>query len=161
NRSGLRGLLRLAAPGAGVRAGPGAGTFVRRARGIGRTGVLRRLIALPPLIGRVEPRPLVVHRDRMQHALQRRRPAHLARGRAVLRHSVNDLEEVAVGALVLVERHGSGKATSGTAGLPGRARLAAAAAIVAALVLPGVARAHATLVRTSPQNGAVLAAAPN
>jgi copper transport protein len=96
----------------------------------------------------------------MQHALQRPRPAHLARGWAVFRHPVNDLEEVAVGALVLVERHGSGKATSGTPGILGRRRLGAAVAIIAALVLPGVARAHATLVRTSPQNGAVLASAP-
>ena len=97
----------------------------------------------------------------MQNPLQRRLAAHLAHGRPVLRHPVDHLEEVPVGTAVLIERHGSGKASTGPGASLGRVRLIVAlAAAVAALVLPGAAFAHATLLQTSPANGAVLAKAP-
>jgi len=102
-----------------------------------------------------------VHRDRMQNPLHRRRAAHFAGRRPVLRHPVDHLEEVTVRTAVLVERHGSGKASSGHRVSLARVRLfAVLAAALAALVLPGAAFAHATLLHTTPANGAVLAKAP-
>jgi len=102
-----------------------------------------------------------VHRDRMKNSLQRRGTADFARRRPVLRHPVDHLEEVPVGTAVLVDRHGSGKASSGRRVSLARVRLIAAlAAVAAALVLPGAAFGHATLLHTYPANGAVLANAP-
>jgi copper transport protein len=102
-----------------------------------------------------------VHRDRVQNPLQGCRTAHLARRRPILCHPVDHLEEVTVGTAVLVERHGSGKASTGHRVSLARVRLIPAlAAVVAALVLPGTAFAHATLLHTFPANGAVLAKAP-
>jgi copper transport protein len=67
-----------------------------------------------------------------------------------------------VGTAVLVDGHESGKASSGPcAQTPARrARLAATAAALAALVVPATAAAHATLVATHPANGAVLLRPP-
>jgi copper transport protein len=97
----------------------------------------------------------------MQNPLQRRRAAHLTRSRAVLRHPVDHFEEVSVRTAVFIQRHGSGKASTGLRVSLGRVRLVAVvAAIVAALVLPGAAFAHATLLQTTPANGTVLAKAP-
>jgi copper transport protein len=97
----------------------------------------------------------------MQDPLQGRRAADLARRRPVLCHPVDHLEEVTVRTAVFVERHGSGKASTGHRVSLARVRLVAVlAAVVAALVLPGAAFAHATLLHTTPANGAVLAKAP-
>ena len=97
----------------------------------------------------------------MQNPLQGGRAAHLAGRRPVLRHPVDHLEEVSVGTAVLVERHGSGKASTGHLVSLARVRLIAVlATVVAALLLPGAAFAHATLLQTTPANGAVLAKAP-
>ena len=65
------------------------------------------------------------------------------------------LEEMPVRTLVLVDRHGSGKASAWA-----RRCLPAAAAALAALALPAAALAHATLLSTTPENGAVLGASP-
>src|SRR5581483_1454254 len=100
------------------------------------------------------------HCDRVQDALKRRGAAHLARLRAVLRHAVEHLEEMTVRALVLVDRHGSGKASARQRASLVRVKLAVAAAAVFALALPANAWAHATLLRTSPASGAVLDTAP-
>src|SRR5438552_2206699 len=62
--------------------------------------------------------------------------------------------------LVFVDRHGSGKASTGLTRSNARALLATALVAAAALALPAGASAHATLVRTVPANGAVLAHAP-
>jgi copper transport protein len=68
---------------------------------------------------------------------------------------------MSVRAAVLVKRHGSGKASTGPGASLVRVRPAVAlASVVAALVLPGAAFAHATLLKTTPENGAVLANAP-
>jgi len=97
----------------------------------------------------------------MENPLQRRRTTDLARRRSVLCHPVDHLEEVTVRTAVLIERHGSGKASTGHRVSLARVRLVAVlAAVVAALVLPGAALAHATLLQTTPANGAVLAKAP-
>src|SRR5262245_57775650 len=75
---GLGGLLRLAAG----RARSGAAVAARRTGrgGVARRSVLRGLLAFPPVVGRVEPRALVVHGDRMQDALQRSLAADRTRG---------------------------------------------------------------------------------
>ena len=101
-----------------------------------------------------------MHGDRMQHDLERRRATRLARVWSGLRHAVEDLEQVPVRALVLVDGHGSGKASTGLP-VPSRGvkRLAGLLA-VAALAAPAAAHAHATLVRAEPDNGAVLRNAP-
>ncbi len=65
------------------------------------------------VVGRVEAGALVVHRDGMEDQLQRRLPAHLAGRRPGLRHAVEHLEQMTVRAAVLVDRHGSGKASTG------------------------------------------------
>ena len=62
--------------------------------------------------------------------------------------------------LVFVDRHGSGKASTALRRYPGRAPLATVLFTAGALALPASASAHATLVRTVPANGAVLAHAP-
>ena len=63
-----------------------------------------------------------------------------------------------VRALVFIDRHGSARLAPS---LPRTRRASAcAAAIVVALILPAGASAHATLIRTNPANGAVLAHAP-
>ena len=49
----------------------------------------------------------------MENALERRGTADLTLLRARLAHAVENLEQVPVRALVLVDRHGIGKATSG------------------------------------------------
>ena len=98
-----------------------------------------------------------MHGDRMQHTDERRRAAHLACFGPGLAHAVEYLEDMPVRTLVLVERHGSGKASSG----PRRFRLAVPALVAfVALALPASAAAHATLLRTVPANGAVLTRAP-
>src|SRR5919198_5799829 len=62
--------------------------------------------------------------------------------------------------LVFVDRHGSGKASTVLRRHLARAPLATAVLAAVALALPARAFAHATLVRTVPANGAVLAHAP-
>src|SRR5438874_4593980 len=62
--------------------------------------------------------------------------------------------------LVFVDRHGSGKASTVLRRHLARAPLATAVLAAASLALPTGASAHATLVRTVPANGAVLAHAP-
>jgi copper transport protein len=98
--------------------------------------------------------------DGVQHDLERRSATDLARLGPGLRHAVEDLEQVPVRALVFVDGHGSGKASSGLP-VPSRGvkRLAGLLA-VAALVAPAAAQAHATLVRAEPDNGTVLQRAP-
>ena len=99
--------------------------------------------------------------DWMQDTLNGGRAADFARRRPVLCHPVDHLEKVAVRTAVLVERHGSGKASIGhRVSLVRVRRVIIPSAIVAALVLPGAAFAHATLLKTIPTNGAVLASAP-
>ena len=95
----------------------------------------------------------------MQDALQRRFAADLADPGAVLVHAVDHLEQVPVRALVLVDRHGSGKASSGV-----RSRTLAralAVLVLATLVVPAAAAAHARLIRTVPADGSVAAKAPH
>ena len=71
------------------------------------------LPAAPAVVGRVEARALVVDGDRMQHALERRGAADLAlRGPGSVM-PWNTSKQVAVRALVLVDRHGRGKGSSG------------------------------------------------
>ena len=127
--------------------------------------VLRRLLRLAAVVGRVEARsPCSARRP------DGGRPAaghpHRPRSRrAGLRHAVEHLEQMTVRALVLVDRHGTGKASSEACRQPGRVasphvKRAAVAALLAlvALALPAGAAAHATLVAITPANGAVLAA---
>jgi hypothetical protein len=57
-----------------------------------------------------------MHRDRMEHPLQRPFAAHLARLRRRLGHAVEHLEQMPVRTLVLVDRHETRKATSEVAG---------------------------------------------
>src|SRR5439155_18888489 len=106
---GLGGLLRLAAAAVGRRA---LAVAALRVGGAAFRATFLRALRRAAVVGRVEARPLVVHRDRVQHALQRRRAAHLAVLRRGLRHAVEDLEQVPVRTLVLVDRHGRRKATS-------------------------------------------------
>ncbi len=58
--------------------------------------------------------------NRLQHDPQRPFPTNLTRGRARFRHAVEDLEEVPVRALVLIDRHGTGKASTEASGQPRR-----------------------------------------
>jgi copper transport protein len=101
-----------------------------------------------------------MHRHWMQHDHERRLAADLARRGAWLRHAVKRFEHMPVRALVLVDRHARRKASTGfrrhRLGVPA----ALALVIVVGLALPGEASAHATLVRTLPANGAVLARSP-
>ena len=101
-----------------------------------------------------------MHRDGVQHDLQRPLAAHLARGRPRFSHPVEHLEQMPVGTLVFVNRHRTGR-LPGPFRVPSR-RVKRAAALFALLALaaPSAAAAHATLVRTSPANGAVLTHAP-
>ena len=114
-----------------------------------------------------------MHRDRVQNALQRPRAAHLARLRARLHHAVEHLEQMAVRAFVLIDRHGIGKASIEPrrhllGQLPRGARPVASplvrrtilVTLLVALAAPAGAAAHATLLRTVPANGAVVDRAP-
>src|SRR5262249_60282959 len=74
---------------------------------------LRRLARATAVVGRVEAGPLVVDRNRVEHAHERRSVADLALRRARLVHAVEDLEQMPVRAFVLVDRHRTRKATSG------------------------------------------------
>src|SRR5690348_16812786 len=145
--SGLGGLLRVAAARAAVTAGaagaPGAG--VRRgAAGVG-AAVLRRRLRLAPVVRAVEPRALVMHGHRVEHTLERPLAAHLACTRPILAHAVEHLEEVSVGAPVLVDRHGSGKATSEVPRLRSRrVKRALLVLVLVTLAAPSAAAAHAT-----------------
>src|SRR5436305_12449334 len=67
---------------------------------------------------------------------------------------------MSVRTLVFVDRHGSGKASTGLRRPHARASLATALVAAAALAVPAGASAHATLLRTEPANGAVLPHAP-
>ena len=103
----------------------------------------------------------------MEDDLERPFPTHLTRGRPCFRHAVEHLEQMTVRALVLIDRHGTGKASSGTCTQPCRVasphvKRAVAVALLAfvALLSPAGAAAHATLIATTPENGAVLAKAP-
>ena len=79
----------------------------RRVARRGRVGpVLRVLPAPPPVVGRVEAGALVVHRHRVEHALDGARAAGLARLGLRIGHPLEQLERVSVGAAVLVNRHG-------------------------------------------------------
>jgi copper transport protein len=101
-----------------------------------------------------------VDRDRVEDDLQRPLAAHRAHRRAGLRHAVKCVEQVPVRAFVLVDRHGSGKASSGLRQRPSRVGRLATLVAFGSLAFPAVASAHATLLRTVPANGAVLAHAP-
>ncbi len=108
-----------------------------------------------------------MHRDRVEDDLQRPFATDLAARRPGLRHAVKHLEQMAVRALVLVDRHGTGKASTGACRQLRRVAspLVKRAAVVAllafaALALPAGAAAHATLVAITPANGAVLERAP-
>src|SRR5207237_3464059 len=114
DRSGLGGPLLRAGTRLGlcarrVGAGPGvarAGPGVARAGpGVARAGVFR-LARASAVVGRVEARALVVDRDGVKHAYERRRPTDLTALRAGLVHAVEDLEQMPVRTLVLVDRHG-------------------------------------------------------
>src|ERR1044071_4466633 len=67
---------------------------------------------------------------------------------------------MSVRTLVFVDRHGSGKASTVLRRHLARAPLVTGVLAALALALPAAASAHATLVRTVPANGAVLAHAP-
>ncbi len=104
----------------------------------------------------------------MEDDLQRSFATDLAGGGACLRHAVEHLEQMTVRALVLVDRHGTGKASSEACRQPRavaspHVKRAAVVALLAfvALALPAGAAAHATLIATAPANGAVLAKAPS
>ena len=103
----------------------------------------------------------------MENDLQRSFTTDLARGRARLRHAVEHLEQMTVRALVLVDRHGTGKASSeactqpcGVASPHVKRAVAVTLLALVALVLPAGAAAHATLIATTPADGAVVAKAP-
>ena len=68
---------------------------------------MARLAPALAVVGRVEPRALVVDGDGMQHALERSGAADFTLLRARLVHAVEHLEQVPVRALVLVDRHGA------------------------------------------------------
>ena len=106
-------------------------------------------------------------RDRMEDDLQGSFATDLAPSGAGLRHAVKRLEQMAVRALVLVDRHGTGKASSEAHGERRRVasphvKRASVVALLAfaALALPAGAAAHATLISVTPANGSVLAKAP-
>ena len=108
-----------------------------------------------------------MHRHRMEDDLQRPLSTDLAGSRPCLRHAVEHLEQMTVRALVLVDRHGTGKASIEARRQPRRVasphvKRAAVVALLAlvALALPAGAAAHATLVAITPANGAVLDRAP-
>src|SRR5437763_15092989 len=103
--SGLGGLLLLALGRAGAASGLAGGTG--RGGGVARAAVLRGLLALPAVVGRVKPGALVVNGDRVQDALEWSLAADGAGRRALLGHAVKDLEQVPVRALVFVDRHRS------------------------------------------------------
>ncbi len=95
---------------------------------------------------------------RVKDALQRPLTADLADTGTVLRHAVDHLEQMPAWTLVFVQRHGSGKASSGV-----RSRTLAralAVLVLVALVVPAAAVAHARLIRTVPADGSVVARAP-
>src|SRR5665213_829890 len=101
----------------------------------------------------------------MQDGLQRRGAAHFAHLRSRLGHPVEDLEQMPVRALVLVDRHRGGKASSVASrdlwALPSPlVRRTVVLFAVAALIAPASAAAHATLIGTTPADGAVLDRAP-
>ncbi len=135
----------------------------RRVAGAGVAGARVLRLARPAaVVGRVEAGPLVVNRHRMEHTLERLGTADLAPVRARIRHAVEDLQQMPVRALVLVDRHRPGKASSGSGG----ARLARGGAVLAAicaLVLASAEAAwgHAFLVTTDPPNGSILAGPPS
>src|SRR5581483_6474859 len=110
--------------------------------------------AAAAVVGRVEARALVVHGHRVQHAHHRRGAADLAARRPRLAHRVELLDEVAVRALVLVDRHGRARVPS-----PDVARRLLLVTAAALLWAPG-AWAHATPLSSSPVNGSVLATPP-
>src|SRR5690242_3965523 len=91
NFLGLGGLLALAA-GAVAATRARLAALRRRGRAVSGAPVLRRLLRLPAVVRRVEPRALVMHRDRVEDTLQRSLAAHGARRRAVLGHAVKHLE---------------------------------------------------------------------
>src|SRR5207237_10924389 len=103
--------------------------LLRLARGR-RRAVLRRVLravlalaAAAPVVGRVEARAFEVDRDRVQHPLDRTLPADLTRRRRRIGHALEELENVALRAFVLVDRHG-------------RTRLAAASEVLACAARP-------------------------
>jgi copper transport protein len=102
-----------------------------------------------------------VDRDRVQNRLERPIAADLASRRRRLGHAVEHLEQMPVRALVLVDRHQGGKATSGLSLRSATVKRVAVTVVLVALATPAAASAHATLVRTEPASGAVVAAAPS
>ena len=101
----------------------------------------------------------------MQDGLQGGGAADFAHLRTGLGHPMEDLEQVPFRALVLVDRHRGGKASSGTSRNP-RAlpsplvKRTVVVFAVAALIAPAGAAAHVTLILTVPANGTVLSGAP-
>ena len=99
-------------------------------------------------------------RHRVEDDLQRPLAALRTHRRPRLGHAVERVEEMPVRAFVLVDRHGSGKASTGFPQRQRRRKGVAALVAIGALAFPAVASAHATLLRTIPANGAVLDNAP-
>ena len=81
----------------------------RRSRSPPPESLTGAVLAAPPraaaVVGRVEPRALEVHRDRVEHALDGARAAHLAHLDRRVAHALEHLEHMPLGALVLVDRH--------------------------------------------------------
>src|SRR5207249_2534389 len=76
--------------------------------GLLRLAAVLRLVALAraaAVVRRVEARALEVHRYRVEHALEGSLAADLADVRGRLAHPLEELEQVPVGAAVLVDRH--------------------------------------------------------
>ncbi len=100
--------------------------------------------------------------DGVEHPLEWLGAAHLAAVGAGLGHAVEHVEQMPVRALVLVDRHRTGKASSGLGGdslaraLPRRLLLVCALALVSAPSAWG----HAIVIGTDPPNGSVLAGSP-
>ena len=103
-----------------------------------------------------------MHRDRVEHALERLCATHLAAIGRRFRHAVEHLEEVAVRALVLVDRHRTGRLAAsskgGTLALAVARRLLLVCAL--ALLAAPAAWSHAIVTETDPPNGSVLASSP-
>ncbi len=109
-------------------------------------------------------------RDGVEDALERLGSAHLTAVRRGFGHAVKYIEQMPVGALVLVDRHPTGKASSGSGrGSLARARgdsLASALprrlllVCTLALVTASPAWSHAIVIGTDPPDGSVLASSP-
>src|SRR5207248_5954833 len=85
-------------------------------RGRGRVSVLARPVALPrssAVVGRVKPRAFEMHRDGVEHALERTFATDLTPVRRRVGHALKEFERMPVWTAILVDGHGARKATSG------------------------------------------------